>query len=385
MPTAEHTPGEPAHGGPSAAAPGYPALTGVRALAATMVFWHHYLPSARTWGWTIHSLFKELHIGVTIFFVLSGFLIYLRHSSAESLDRVPLLRYAFHRFARIYPMYFLVVVGMATWTALYDPLQFHLLDTLQTVLLQLTFIRGFSNELKFIGVGQGWTLTVEVTFYVLYPVLLRLIRRWGFVRVLLLTYATGLALYGLGLLINRDSYFTPFQFTLCYTFFGRALEFFGGMMLADYVRRKGIAEGASGIPWFTTGGVLGIAASVCALAFLEPSRQLFGTDNPIGAVLFIFGLPPLVCMFFYGLISEASWLARFFGSRLVVTLGASSYCFYLIHVGGPDLIIGHWAYQIGFFYAYLLLLCISVLLWALVEEPLRRLILSHHLFPRSKS
>ena len=385
--TADHLPAKPA----SAAARGFPALTGVRALAATMVFWHHYLPSAQTWGWFIHSIFQELHIGVTIFFVLSGFLIYLRHSSAESLDRVPLIRYAFHRFARVYPMYFLIVVGTAIWTALYDPAQFHLANTAQIVLVQLTFIRGFTDRYKFIGVGQGWTLTVEMTFYVLYPILLKLIRRYGFIPVLLLTYATGLALYGIGsaITINPDSFFTPFHFMLIYTFFGRALEFFGGMMVADYVRRKGIGQQAPTpgwrIPWFTLAGALGIAGCVYALARLEPTVHQDGPDSPLGAFVFIVILPLFVCSLLYGLVSERSWLAYFFGSRVMVTLGASSYCFYLIHVGGPNLIIGHWAFSIGFFVAYLIILCISVLLWALVEEPLRHLILSHHLFRRTQS
>jgi len=392
--TAEHTPGNPAHGIASPAAKGFPALTGVRALAATMVFWHHYLPSARTWGWLIHSIFKELHIGVTLFFVLSGFLIYLRHSSAESLHKAPLIRYAFHRFARVYPMYFLIVVGMAIWTALYDPAHFRFADMARDLLLQLTFIRGFSDQYKFIGVGQGWTLTVEATFYALYPVLLKLIRRFGFLPVLLLTYATGLVLYGLGSAVNRGSFFTPFTFVLFYTFFGRALDFFAGMKLADYVHRKGIGHQAPEtsmesrrFPSFTTAGVLGIAGCIYALARLEPSNQQYGTETLTGALLLILALPPLVCALLYGLIREPSWLAQFFGSRLLVTLGASSYCFYLIHVGGPNLMIGHWAYDIGFFIAYLLILCISVLLWSLVEEPLRRLILARgfHLFlPRSK-
>lgn len=34
-----------------------------------------------------------------------------------------------------------------------------------TVILQLTFVRGFFDSYKFIGVGQGWTLTVEESFY----------------------------------------------------------------------------------------------------------------------------------------------------------------------------------------------------------------------------
>jgi peptidoglycan/LPS O-acetylase OafA/YrhL len=129
--------------------------------------------------------------------------------------------------------------------------------------------------------------------------------------------------------------------------------------------------------------VLGIAGCVYALARLEPSRQQYGPENPLGALIVVLVLPPIVCSLLYGLVSERSWLAHFFGSRVLVTLGASSYCFYLIHVGGPDLIIGHWAYDIGFFVAYLLMLCISILLWTWVEEPLRRLVLSHHLFRRA--
>ena len=94
---------------------GFPELTGVRGLAATMVFWHHYVPAPSVVGAFLYSFLQEMHMGVSVFFVLSGFLIYLRHSSTESFHRVSLIRYCFHLFARIYPMYFLVVVGMAAW------------------------------------------------------------------------------------------------------------------------------------------------------------------------------------------------------------------------------------------------------------------------------
>jgi peptidoglycan/LPS O-acetylase OafA/YrhL len=158
------------------------------------------------------------------------------------------------------------------------------------------------------------------------------------------------------------------------------------------VRRKGIGQQAPDapgqgrrLPWFTIAGVLGIAGCVYALVRLEPNMHEFGPDNPIGALVFLLVLPALVCSLLYGLVSERTWLAGFFGSRAMVTLGASSYCFYLIHVGGPNLIIEHWAYSIGFLIAYLIILCISVLLWAWVEEPLRRLVLSHHIFRRTQS
>ena len=58
----------------------FPALTGIRALAAFMVYIHHYNPfSIEFFGKYIHDFFSEFHIGVTIFFVLSGFLICNRY------------------------------------------------------------------------------------------------------------------------------------------------------------------------------------------------------------------------------------------------------------------------------------------------------------------
>ena len=373
---------------------GLPALTGVRALAAAMVYLHHYVPAREVVGNFLHSFFLEMHAGVTLFFVLSGFLIYLRHSTPASLHRGPLIRYCFHRFARIYPMYFLVVVGMAVWTLVYFyPIRFSAGQIATLFLLQLTFLRGFSNQFKFIGVGQGWTLTVEVTFYVLFPLLLLVIRRVGFLATLAMTYAVGLLLYWIGRLVHFDEYFTPFQFMLIYTFFGRAGDFFAGMMLADYVRRASPVEkpGAGGmrskwrLPLYTVLGGLGIAACLSALALLEPNRAEDGVYNPLGAAVYLLTLPPFVCALFYGLITERTWFSRLLGSRWLVLMGASSYCFYLIHVGGPHYILSNWVHECGLIPGYLALVLISMLLWKFVEEPFRRLILSHHLFRAASS
>lgn len=54
----------------------FPALTGVRAIAAYMVFIHHYklFPGSFV-GKRMFYFFNEFHTGVTFFFVLSGFFI----------------------------------------------------------------------------------------------------------------------------------------------------------------------------------------------------------------------------------------------------------------------------------------------------------------------
>ena len=56
-----------------------PALTGLRAVAAYAVFLHHYNPApAGTFG---YRLFAQGYVGVSIFFVLSGFLIHYRYAN----------------------------------------------------------------------------------------------------------------------------------------------------------------------------------------------------------------------------------------------------------------------------------------------------------------
>ena len=84
----------------------FPALTGLRAVAAAMVVLHHFNPiNPARFGWRVHGLVAELHIGVTVFFVLSGFLIGYRYVGGSP---VALRTYFANRFARIYPMYFLL-------------------------------------------------------------------------------------------------------------------------------------------------------------------------------------------------------------------------------------------------------------------------------------
>ena len=50
-----------------------PALTGVRAIAAFLVFFHHF--NQLDFPFPLRRTFNEFHMGVTMFFLLSGFLI----------------------------------------------------------------------------------------------------------------------------------------------------------------------------------------------------------------------------------------------------------------------------------------------------------------------
>src|SRR5690242_19388675 len=87
----------------------FPSLTGLRAVAAFMVYFHHFNVFREWKGMNlIAGMVDEFNIGVTIFFVLSGFLIYYRYAETASMTRAFWWKYAKNRIARIYPMYFIL-------------------------------------------------------------------------------------------------------------------------------------------------------------------------------------------------------------------------------------------------------------------------------------
>src|SRR5690606_2917117 len=66
----------------------FPALTGVRAVAAFLVFIHHMRPPDGVLPHFLQLYLTAGHIGVSIFFVLSGFLIAYRYEESLNTNTV---------------------------------------------------------------------------------------------------------------------------------------------------------------------------------------------------------------------------------------------------------------------------------------------------------
>jgi len=347
----------------------FPALTGVRAIAAYMVFFHHYIGTCRTG--IFPSFIKEFYTGVTIFFVLSGFLIYYRYSRSASLDGDFLFGYFKNRFARIYPAYFFIVVFTAL-VSFYSPNGGSALYQIALIVLQLTFVRGFFNEYKFIGVGQGWTLTVEESFYALFPLFIVSIKKWGFVITLLGAYLAAMILVGIGAIIKFRGFLFPLEFVTNYTFFGRVTEFFCGMYLAKILLTNGAQKSSSRFPKMTLLGMVGIIGGIFLMSrFQEPCT--YGVFYPAGIIINNLILPIFICFLFYGLIIEKSIIQKFLGTNIMVFLGKASYVFYLIHVGVFQFMLEHTVSN-NMFVIFVIMNILAVIIYLTIEEPMRKFI-----------
>jgi len=298
----------------------YPALTGLRAAAMFLVYLHHFPVSFWVWqGWDWQ---KELHIGLPIFFVLSGFLITYRYYGQRSHLRI----YFQNRFARVYPTFLLLF----TLSLFLEPLSSHF-----ALFLNYSFLKAFFGDFKFSGLSQSWSLTVEECFYAATPLLFWAVMRYGMraawvACVLLGLFAFGYSLTGGGAYGFLES---P-HFVALYTFFGRFPEFLIGMHLGLHLLgEKKLHEPRLLQKHYTWAGVLGLAACVLIYMKLNSPDLLYGVFHPVGVLVNNLVQPVFIALLLYGLIREDTWLRRTLGHPVVVVLGHSSYAFYLLHYG----------------------------------------------------
>ena len=164
------------------------ALTGMRGVAAFLVFLYHYEalhPGIRLdlavplIGPVLQFPLGFGSVGVDVFFVLSGFLLTLpfARSALEARPGPGLVRYFRRRFLRVFPAYYaqlLILLVVGSWFVTWRPL-----DT-GALLAHLVMFFNIGPQPVSPMVGVWWTLPVEMGFYLLLPLLALFLRpkRW---------------------------------------------------------------------------------------------------------------------------------------------------------------------------------------------------------------
>jgi peptidoglycan/LPS O-acetylase OafA/YrhL len=151
------------------------ALDGLRGIAATgVVLLHVWMYSGRgkrDGGPTlVDHVARESRLGVVLFFVLSGFLLYRPWLAAAFDGRVAprLSTYALRRAARILPAYWLALAGAFALTRAIDhPLAREPDQLWIYALLAQNYVSGAAGGID----PPMWSLGVELSFYVALPLL----------------------------------------------------------------------------------------------------------------------------------------------------------------------------------------------------------------------
>lgn len=238
------------------------------------------------------------NIGVDIFFVISGFVMWL-----TTFERpTGTLRFLGKRVLRIVPLYWSVTLFIAFFAT--DPIGLRVTEPIPDILKSLFFIPFYSPNTPgeiYPILFVGWTLNVEMMFYLIFAICLPLPPLWRF-----LAASAGLfCLVGLGLAFDIAN--ATFQL-MTDSIVG---IFIFGMGLGVIYTRSNIL--------FAPGKAFALVTGLGLLALVV---------RDTGLRFFDYGLPSLVLV--TALLACERWLRRH-SLKVMKLLGDASYSIYLVH------------------------------------------------------
>lgn len=145
--------------------PRFPSFDGLRAIAVLSVLVTHtaLLSGANELAW-YGQYTARLDVGVTIFFLISGFLLYRPFVAAhlDGRDGPRVRDYARRRVLRIVPAYWLALTVLAIYPGLEQMWTGH-------SWIYYLFLQNYSADWTFGGLQPAWSLAIEAAFYVALP------------------------------------------------------------------------------------------------------------------------------------------------------------------------------------------------------------------------
>jgi len=315
--------------------PRFPALDALRGIAALFILFFH---AGETGGANAVAFYggitSRLTVGVPMFFVLSGFLLYRPFVAArlEGRPRPRIRAYARRRALRILPGYWVALTVVALLFGL--PQMFGHWERFYGF-LQAYDIRWVGG-----GLGQAWSLDIEIVFYAALPLyalaVARLAGNLPRDRAVRLELAA-IALLGAASLISRtmlvhQGRFIVYPLTLpgtyCWFCFGMGLAVVSaalgpggrGHRIADWIADR------PGLCWAAAGALL-----IGGGLWLPRTFHTYSLPQYAGELL-IYGLFSLLLVLPAVLgRDDGGWPRRFLVSPPLAWLGLISYGIYLYH------------------------------------------------------
>lgn len=331
-------------------------LTGLRGLAAIHILMFHLyayfdrsVPTRKIPRWIENG-----PCSVTVFYVLSGFVL----SLVADREPQPASRASFYakRFARLVPLYWLGLLLYACnpsllrlfWSGsdgINQRIVYHQTDMLLTLVLTPLAVQTWIpfRQIWFLWNGVGWSVSNEVFFYLIFPIVHPMVARWsGTVSrtycaisalcvlqgVCVVAYSWAVCLVWKGLdpsravrSVEMEVYASPFI---------RVFHFLMGMLLGSRFRRADTKPPA----WAAD-----VAVATCILLLVAVPVTVNGgyvlndrSFQAIAAVTFWLLGPAFGAAIYCMAFDQGGLSCRLLGSRPLVHLGKWSYAIYILHL-----------------------------------------------------
>jgi peptidoglycan/LPS O-acetylase OafA/YrhL len=331
-----------------------PALTGLRFVAAFMVLIAHSASVLPT-GSLPKFLIGLAPPGMALFFVLSGFVIWLNYAQPIADGRRGALRdFAIARFARLYPMYLVVLLlGLAITSAVSG------IGEVKKSFPQILYFASFLDAwfpdyngrlvVSVTYITHLWSISTEVFFYVVFPLIaVLLVKAKSLTTVTMIGFANivlaGVALYFviehsyeiMSIIAPRLTNIEGWYWLLYYSPYMRLFQFISGCLachlyLTLQYRSPTRLETCRA-------GLLAYLAGIALLAMTVIGNFSDLTVYRMTCALLLQIIPLVALSFLMFFVSRySSGLSHVLSLRPLVIGGEASYSIYLLH---PFVLVG---------------------------------------------
>ncbi|NGM81187.1 acyltransferase [Paenibacillus sp. 7124] len=280
-------------------------LQSLRGIAALLVLLHHTtLNASQNLGYKyLGGVFRFGNLGVDLFFILSGFLMFSIHSS-DIGQKKKFLPFIKKRFVRVYPIYWFVTLIIIPLFFLFPSFGEGYERNISVIIKSLLLIPQGHDPI----LGVGWSLVYEVYFYLLFALMIILGKRvsnvilflWVAISVVLMTFPAK------GYLFNF--LFNPIIF-----------EFLMGCLAAFILTKVRFKH-----PLLIFS--LGVVLLLTSVWFLYSNSQVLDREG-LSRVL-LYGVPSLFILL--GMVSMDTQ-GKIKNLKILTYLGDASYSIYLVH------------------------------------------------------
>ncbi|HAL92784.1 MAG TPA: hypothetical protein DCM68_07155 [Verrucomicrobia bacterium] len=350
-------------------------LTSIRIFAAVLVVIYHY--GRNVWpfaeGW-LHRVTACSGSSVAFFFFLSGFILAHAYQGYRWQEPGKLKKYYVARIARIYPVYVLAL--LATFALNLPHVYWDRISVVEaatTLQVHLGLLQAWLPDYVYKLNMPGWSLSVEASFYLLFPLIVpRLMAMRRSVALLLfgLLYVISQAVLGGGArgLIWKDWFFA--SDTVHHLLMYHPVVYWPVFLMGVLMFRFSAAVPNPRPFSPLLMGLMSVSA-IALIAFLS-----FWAGDILNYAIHVGMLAPLYGVLLFSLCEPRNWLAQLLSVRWLHYLGEASYGVYILQLP----VYGIWmctgvapAQTELFFYLYLAsLLIVSTVLFRWFETPLRR-------------
>ncbi len=306
------------------------ALTGLRFLAAfSVVIYHFCEPLFANWPKPCVNLASSGYVAVSLFFLLSGFVLSYSYLGREGKMRGSRRGFWVARLARIYPAYLVGFVLAAPtnllWTMKVNAAKAAAVKLVVGGSLVLAMLQAWTPWTAWYWNFPGWSISVEAFFYLSFPFLasrLSKLKQTSCFGVMgaayLLSIAPPIALYYFKHITGPPQLDQHLQMAFEFTPLFRLPEFIIGMLLGRlYVLGYRLKPAHSRI--------LSYGSAAAVMLVLSFSSSI---PHPILST----GLTPLFALLIFSLASGEGYLAKFLSLPLLILLGEASYGIYILQI-----------------------------------------------------